>query len=280
MPPCRHTSVAPRSHASRTRPAMSSRVSRYGLPRRFRRQRALGEPAEPALEGAHVRVVDVAVADVGDVVADGRRRSSSATAATAATSGPRAANRVTISSSPTSWPGPHPGEHLGHGAAGPGGRPRDQRRGRRRRRRSTTPWSGARPGSPRRRAHVGGVLAAARGTPRPGRRGPGPRRRSGPCTGKRRPLVEPAVGVARVLGVDRQPGGQREAAGLGHRPQAVEGRPGPLGVHVVGGDGRDAAPVVDAGVEQRRRSRRTRLGGACRWTSGGRISRARAMASR
>ena len=34
------------------------------------RQRPLGEAAEPALEGADVRVVDVAVADVGDGVAD------------------------------------------------------------------------------------------------------------------------------------------------------------------------------------------------------------------
>ena len=51
---------------------MSSRVSRYGRAAEVERQRPLGEPAEPALEGAHVRVVDVAVADVGDGVADDR----------------------------------------------------------------------------------------------------------------------------------------------------------------------------------------------------------------
>ena len=37
---------------------------------------------------------------------------------------------------------------------------------------------------------------------------------------------------------------------LGDRPQDVERRPGPLRVDVVGGDRRDPAPVVDAGVEQ------------------------------
>ena len=92
--------------------------------------------------------------------------------------------------------------------------------------------------------------------------------------------VEPALGVEGELGVDREAGGQREAARLGDLAEAVEGRPGALGVHVVGGDGGDAAPVVDAGVEQVRRSRRTGSGGACRWISGGRISRARAMAWR
>ncbi len=44
------------------------------------------------------------------------RRISSAAAATAATSGPRAPNRVTISASPTSWPAAHAVEDLGDGA--------------------------------------------------------------------------------------------------------------------------------------------------------------------
>ena len=60
------------------------------------RQGALGEAAEPALEGAHVGVVDVAVADVGDVSPTTARRSSSATSATAATSGPRAVIRLPV----------------------------------------------------------------------------------------------------------------------------------------------------------------------------------------
>ena len=45
-------------------------------------------------------------------------------------------------------------------------------------------------------------------------------------------------------------GASAEALGLGDLAQAVEGRPRPLGVDVVGGDRGDAAPVVDAGVEQ------------------------------
>ena len=36
MPPCRQTSVAPAACASRARPTISSSVSRYGVPRRFR----------------------------------------------------------------------------------------------------------------------------------------------------------------------------------------------------------------------------------------------------
>ena len=45
-------------------------------------------------------------------------------------------------------------------------------------------------------------------------------------------------------------GASAKPRGLGDLAQAVERRPRPLGVDVVGGDRRDAAPVVDAGVEQ------------------------------
>ncbi len=41
------------------------------------------------------------------------------------------------------------------------------------------------------------------------------------------------------------------AAGFSDLAQSIEVGPGPLRVHVVGSDGRDPAPVVDAGVEQR-----------------------------
>ena len=75
-----------------------------GRSAQVQRQRALGEPAERAPEGADVGVVDVAVDDVGDVSPTASRRSSSASSATAATSGPRAENRVTSSASPSSWP--------------------------------------------------------------------------------------------------------------------------------------------------------------------------------
>ena len=40
------------------------------------------------------------------------------------------------------------------------------------------------------------------------------------------------------------------APGLGDGGQAFQVWPGPFGVDVVGGDRRDAAPVVDAGVEE------------------------------
>ena len=73
--------------------------------------------------------------------------------------------------------------------------------------------------------------------------------------------------------------GARRSPGLGHRPQPVEGGPRPLGVHVVGGHRRHAAPVVDAGVEQHAEVV-GQVGRAWTWTSGGRTRRARAMASR
>ena len=81
-------------------------LEQIGAAAQVERQRALGEGAEPALEGADVRVVDVAVGDEGDHVADGRpgaaRRRPPPPRRTC---GPRAENSVTISSSPTSWPG-------------------------------------------------------------------------------------------------------------------------------------------------------------------------------
>src|SRR3546814_19259069 len=63
-------------------------------------------------------------------------------------------------------------------------------------------------------------------------------------------FVEEPLRCQCVLGVDREPWCEGEATGLGVRTEAVEGRPGPLRVDVVGRDRRDAAPVVDAGVEQ------------------------------
>ncbi len=51
-------------------------------------------------------------------------------------------------------------------------------------------------------------------------------------------------------GVDGEPGPQREPGLRRHGTQDVQVRPGPLGVDVVGGDRGDAAPVVDAGRKQ------------------------------
>ena len=64
--------------------------------------------------------------------------------------------------------------------------------------------------------------------------------------------IEPRVGIAHVLGVDREPRREHVAGRLGRGPQPFERGPRPFGVHVVDRDRRDAAPVVDAGREQRR----------------------------
>ena len=193
---------------------MSSRVSRYGRAPQVERQRALREPAEPALEGAHVGVVDVAVADPRDGVADGAGdRSSSASSATAATSRPRAENRVTSSSRPGSWPSRTPLEHLAHRARRPGAFPAGWRGGC-----TSAPeyhWVERRPDQ----HHLGAVadvLVLAdllRDTPRPGRPAPALRRRCGPSPRSACPRRAIAPGRATNVGVDGEPGRQLEARG-------------------------------------------------------------------
>jgi hypothetical protein len=59
--------------------------------------------------------------------------------------------------------------------------------------------------------------------------------------------VEP--GLADVRRVDREALAEREPRGLGQRGELVDVGPGALGVDVVGSERRDAAPVVDTGVE-------------------------------
>ena len=217
------------------------------------RQRALGEAAELALERADVRVVDVAVVDEGDHVADGprgagRRRPRRPPP----TSGPRAANRVTISSSPSSWPSSTPASTsatappaaggAGHaGPAGSTGAPEYQAVLRRPMWSTSTPSStcsaaGRRDPLHEHRARV--VAAEALGVGAVQHRGSAGRRRA---SGR---------GRARTRGRSVSRGASAKPVRLGDLAQAVERRPGPLGVHVVGGDRRDAAPVVDAGVEQ------------------------------
>jgi hypothetical protein len=66
MPPCMQTSVAPTSHASRARSADLVERERVGVGVGA----PLGEGAEPAAGVADVGEVDVAVHDVGDLVAD------------------------------------------------------------------------------------------------------------------------------------------------------------------------------------------------------------------
>ena len=64
-------------------------------------------------------------------------------------------------------------------------------------------------------------------------------------------LVEPDLGPTHVVGVDGESGSKGEAPLLGQLPKAIEGRPGTLRVDMVDGHRGDAAPVVDAGIEQR-----------------------------
>ncbi len=152
-------------------------------------------------------------------------RSWSATAATSRRSGPRAPSRVTISSTPTSSPASTPSSTSPTGV----------------RARAVQPGGGA-AGATRRsdvaagrpRVVAGEAFEVGRAAHR-----------------EAHVVVQPAVAVAHVLGVHGEARRQRVAGGLGGVTQGVERGPGPFGVHVVGGDRRDAAPVVDARGDER-----------------------------
>ena len=220
-----------------TRSAISSRVSRYGVPRRLSDSGPLEKPQKRALEGAHVGVVDVAVDHVGDVVADGAARSSSASSATAATSGPRAANSVVSASSSRRSP-----------PAAASSTSRDRAAAPRRVPGSSTCGVVSAPEYQRGRAaadlhdlgagaDVGGRRGAARARSRPGSSRPRPSASERSSTGKRSRVVEPA------LGSQRRTPGRWSAAAPARSPRAsvavtqhVQRRPGALGVDVVGGD--------------------------------------------
>ena len=150
------------------------------------RQRALREAAEPALERAHVGVVDVAVATNVTTSPTVVRRSSSATSATAATSGPRAPNSVTISSSPTSWPASSRRRAPRATAPRAAGPRRHQELRRRRRRRSTRRSSGGRSARPRRRRRRSRRPGDCSGQTAPGSSRPRPSASERSSTGKRR----------------------------------------------------------------------------------------------
>ena len=61
--------------------------------------------------------------------------------------------------------------------------------------------------------------------------------------------IDPGL-VVDVARIDREPLGQHLAVARALGRERVELRPRPLGIHVVGRDRRDAAPVVDAGLDQ------------------------------
>ena len=133
------------------------------------------------------------------------RRSWSATAATSRKSGPRAPSRVTISSTSTSSPARHAVEHLADRRAGPG---RPARWDRRREQRGRRDVAARGPGVVAREA-----LEVGRAAHR-----------------EAHVVVQPAVAVAHVLGVDGEARRERLARGLGGvdaaRRAAGQGRSG------------------------------------------------------
>ena len=153
------------------------------------RQRALGEGAEPALEGAHVGVVDVAVGDPGDGVADRR---------------PLAARRPPRRPRPPPAPGPRTGSPArrsrapGRAARRPAPRPRPSRPAvRPDRRRAAAPA-------------CGGAASAPEYHRSPGSRArPSASERS--STGNRMAGSSHRSGSQRERRVDGQPRGQRRA---------------------------------------------------------------------
>ena len=150
------------------------------------------------------------------------RRSSSATSATRASSGPRAEEGDDLVDADL-FAREHAVEHLADRSAGARRtRERQQRRG-----------GGSSPPD----AHV-----SSRAKPSPSERCITVNRRSGSTQ----------VSSRDVLGIDREPRGEHLARGLGRGAQPFERGPRPLGVHVIEGDGRDTAPVVDARGEERR----------------------------
>ena len=202
-------------------------VEEIGRAPQVERQRSLRERAEPALERAHVRVVDVPVADERDRVADGvgsqligDHRDFDEVGAARSEEGDDLVDADGLTCH-------HAVEHLADRGTG-AGRPPGYRRARKERRRCRFAPRGPRVVA-RQALEVGGAT-------------------------HREPdvVVQPPVAVADVLGIDGEARRERLAGGLGRFAQHVEPGPWPLGVHVVGRDRGDPAPVVDAGRDQRR----------------------------
>ena len=138
----------------------------------------------------------------------------------------------------------------------------EQRRRARPTPRSTTRCCAGRSARPRRRVPASMASSMRSGNTAPGSSRPRPSASVRSSTAKRTAGSSQRSGSSGELGVDREPGRQLEAGGLGGGAQHVEGGPRALGVDVVGGDRRDAAPVVDAGVEQVGRAASARTGWA------------------
>ena len=268
MPPCMQTSVAPSSHASCGPVGDLVEGERVGVGVGA----PLGERAEPAADVADVGEVDVAVDDVGDLVADGlpaqvvgqpahllqqRRPRRSSASARARRTGCRGPSRP-----PRSAASPVGGRSS---TARPGAVVRDYP-------------VGGRPGTrvpvavdvvEVRPAVVGAALGVDGGV-QVGAARPTAKPPSGSCHGSpvgrtpglRQPVrrVASAATWPEIRGSShgspaRRTPGARSAAARSSKPhsavidaQPLQRGPGPLGVHVVGRQRRDAAPVVDAGA--------------------------------
>ena len=249
---------------------MSSSVSRYGRAAQVERQRALGEPAEPALEGADVRVVDVAVVDAGDGVADGLAAQlvgDLGHGGDLGAAGREQGDDLVVADLLAEQ---HAGEHLGHRAAGARSRPRARSAG----------GVDRCPGVPRGGAAADvddlGAVVDLLGA---GRRDALGEHRAGVVAAEALGVgavedreaqagVEPALGVERELGVDREPGREREAGASvtsRSRSRAGHGRSGLTWSAVTG----ETPPQSSMPASSSTPKSSERLGGACRWISGG-----------
>jgi hypothetical protein len=231
------------------------------------RERSLREPAEAALERADVGVVDVAVADERDDVADGHRSQLVGELCDGAdlwTAGPEQRHELVDAGFLAE---PHAVEHLADiaGVAGAAGQARAMSTRRRLRAKRSLGAEqyfrlDVRSGVPRRRPatdeHHFGAVADVADLPDVLRKdGAGvvaseSFRVAAIEDREAHALVEPPLRVERELRVHRQPGCQRESFRLRHLAQALECRPRPLRIDVIGRHGRHATPVVDARVEQ------------------------------
>ena len=137
----------------------------------------------------------------------------------------------------------HAGQYLAHRTPGRGQRERRE----------------TRPGRPVPPAPVGRMRRRCRAAPvaarrRPMHQGwsrPSPSASEASSTGKRRAGSSHRSGSRANSGYRVRRGARVTARGLGGLPQDAQVGPRPFGVDVVGGDRGDAAPVVDAGRQQR-----------------------------
>ncbi len=219
------------------------------LPTQVQRRRTLREAAEATLEGAHVRVVDVAVADVRHVASDsspaqlvGDLGNHGDLRPTGTQQGDDLVLTELLASARTR-------EHFLDCAAGPGPT-RDQSQ----RAASAARVPGRRPAADENNLcarpdvlrvgvalgqHGSGIVAAEHLRIRPVE------------DREHHRLVEPAGALGRVLRVDRETRREHLAGRFGDRLQPLDRRPGSLRIDVVGGDRGDAPPVVDARLQQR-----------------------------